>query len=83
MAFAKKMMGFLSNLMSFSTKLPTERHEKIPVTFFTGLCSKLLFLPLPSNVDRVSLGCGTKFDSLLQSTSPFLQLALNHLRNRL
>ena len=38
MVFAKKMMGFLSDLVSFSnqTKLPSKRHEKIPVTFFTG-----------------------------------------------
>ena len=35
MAFAKKMMGFPSNLVSFTTKLPSERHEKISVTFFT------------------------------------------------
>ena len=37
-AFAKTMMGFPSNLVSFSnqTKLPSKRHEKIPVTFFTG-----------------------------------------------
>ena len=38
MAFAKKMMGYPSDLVSFSnqTKLPSKRHEKIPVTFFTG-----------------------------------------------
>ena len=37
-AFAKKMMGFPSDLLSFSnqTKLRSKRHEKIPVTFFTG-----------------------------------------------
>jgi len=36
MAFAKKMMEFPSDLMSFSTKLPSERHEKIRDTFCTG-----------------------------------------------
>ena len=36
MAFAKKMMGFSSELVSFSTKLSSERHDKIPVIFFTG-----------------------------------------------
>ena len=39
MAFAKKMMEFPSDLVSFSnqTKLPSKRHEEIPVTFFAGL----------------------------------------------
>ena len=37
MAFAKKMMGFPSDLVSFSTKLPSKRHEKKPLTFFTGI----------------------------------------------
>ena len=37
MAFAKKMMGFSSDLVSFSTKLPSKSHEKIPVTFFIGI----------------------------------------------
>ena len=43
MAFAKKMMGFPSDLVSFSnqTKLPSKRHEKIHVTFLTG---KILIL---------------------------------------
>ena len=36
MAFAKKMMGFSSNLVSFSIKLPSKSHEKIRVTFFAG-----------------------------------------------
>ena len=36
MAFAEKMMGFPSDLVSFPTKLSSKRHEKIPVTFFTG-----------------------------------------------
>ena len=36
MAFAKKMMGFPSDLVSFSTKLPSKRHETIRVRFFTG-----------------------------------------------
>ena len=36
MAFAKKMMGFPSDLMSFPTKLQSKRTEKIRVTFFTG-----------------------------------------------
>ena len=40
MEFAKKVMGFPSDSVSFSnqTKLPSKRHEKIHVTFFTG-CS--------------------------------------------
>ena len=47
-SFAKKMTGFPSDLVSFSnqTKRPSKRHEKIPVTFFTGLLLKLLFLLL-------------------------------------
>ena len=36
MAFAKEVMGFPSNSVSFPTKLPSKRHEEIPVTFFTG-----------------------------------------------
>ena len=38
MAFAKKMMGFPPYSVSFSnqTKLPSKRHEKNPVTLFTG-----------------------------------------------
>ena len=36
MAFAKKMMGFPSDLESFSTKLMAKRHEEIRVTFFTA-----------------------------------------------
>ena len=35
MAFAKKMMGFPSDLGSFPTKLPSTRHEKIRDTFLT------------------------------------------------
>ena len=35
MAFAKKMTGFPPDLVTFLTKLPSESHEKIPVTFFT------------------------------------------------
>jgi len=38
---AKKMMGFPSDLASFSTKLPSKSHEKIRVTFFTGLDLKI------------------------------------------
>ena len=34
MTFAKKMMGFSSELVSFPTKLRAKRHEKIRVTFF-------------------------------------------------
>ena len=34
-AFAKKMMGFSSDLVSFLTKLPSKRHEKMHVIFFT------------------------------------------------
>ena len=37
MAFAKKMVGFPSDLVSFSTKLPSKRHEKIPITFYRVL----------------------------------------------
>ena len=36
MVFAKKLMGFPSDLVSFPTKLPSKREEKIRVTFFTG-----------------------------------------------
>ena len=36
MAFAKKMMGFPSDLVSFSTKLPSKGQGKITVTFLTG-----------------------------------------------
>ena len=43
MAFAKKMMGFPSDLMPFLTKLPSIWHEKIHVTFLTGLVSNSLF----------------------------------------
>ena len=32
MAFVKKMMGFPSDLVSSSTKLPSKRYEKIRVT---------------------------------------------------
>ena len=47
MVFAKKMMGFPSDLISFSTKLPSKKHEKNCVTFFTGIIIsyKLLFCP--------------------------------------
>ena len=41
MAFAKKIMGFPSDLVSFSTKLPAKRHEKMHVTFFTGIIGDL------------------------------------------
>ena len=34
MTFAKKMMGFPLDWVSFSTKLPSKRHEEIRVTFF-------------------------------------------------
>ena len=37
MVFVKKLMGFPSDSVSFPTSPPSERHEKIPVTFFTGL----------------------------------------------
>ena len=41
-AFAKKMMGFpVADLVSFLTKLPSKRHEKIHVTFWTAMWSKL------------------------------------------
>ena len=36
MAFAEKMMGFPSDLMSFSTKLSKE-NEKVDVASFTGI----------------------------------------------
>ena len=35
-AFAKKVMGFSSHLVSCSTKLSSKSHEKIPVTILTG-----------------------------------------------
>ena len=35
MASAEKMMGFSSNSVSFCTKLPSKRHEKICVIFCT------------------------------------------------
>ena len=43
MSFAKKMMAFTSDLISLSnqTKLPSGRHEKTPVTFFTGYTEDL------------------------------------------
>ena len=37
MALAKKMMRFPSDLVSFSTKLPSKSHEKFHVIFVTGL----------------------------------------------
>ena len=42
MAFAKQMVGFPLDLVSFSnqTKLPLKRHEKIHVTFFTVFTAK-------------------------------------------
>ena len=46
MAFAKKKMGFPSDLISFSTKRPSKRHEKTPVTFFTGIDTSLYNIPL-------------------------------------
>ena len=36
MAFAKKMMGFPSDLVSFPIKLPSKRHENSVSHFFTG-----------------------------------------------
>ena len=36
MAFAKKMMGFPSDLVPFSTKLPLKRYDEIRVTFLQG-----------------------------------------------
>ena len=35
-AFAKKMMEAPPDLGSFSTKLPSKRHDKIPAIFATG-----------------------------------------------
>ena len=45
MAFAKKMMGFPSDSVSFSnqTKLLSIWHEKIHVTFFTGVIMIFMF----------------------------------------
>ena len=37
MAFAKKMIGFPSDLVSFSIKLPSKRHEKTHVPFSEGV----------------------------------------------
>ena len=39
-AFSKKMMGFPSDLMSFSTKLSSKRHEKILSIFLQGTSEK-------------------------------------------
>ena len=44
MTFAKKMMGFPSDVMAFSIKLPSKRHEKTRVTFSTGLTTKPLLI---------------------------------------
>ena len=61
MAFAKKMMGFPSDLVSFLTKLPSERHEEIRVTFFTGsfllfcLCVTTIFVGRKINDDVSTL----------------------------
>ena len=41
----KKMMGFSLDLVSFSTKPQSKRHEKIPVTFFKGHCMYILHCP--------------------------------------
>ena len=46
MAFAKKMMGFPSDIALFPTKLPSKSHEKIPVTFFSRENNKSsIFIP--------------------------------------
>ena len=49
MAFVKKMMGFPSDFVSFSTKLMAKRHGKIHVTFFTGITSKFRFVSSLNN----------------------------------
>ena len=46
MPFAKKMMGFPSNLVSFLNILPLKRHDKIRITFFTGSFFIVIFLPI-------------------------------------
>ena len=51
MAFAETMMGFPSDLVSFSIKLPSKRLEKIRVTFFTGET----FVEIEYNLKFVSL----------------------------
>src|ERR1043165_8348530 len=40
MAIAKKVMGFPSDLVSFSTELSSKRHAKFHITFFTGYIHK-------------------------------------------
>jgi len=46
MAFAKKMMEFSLDLVPFLIKPPSLRHEKILVTFFTGVSIHLFEIPL-------------------------------------
>ena len=54
MAFAEKMMGFASDLMSFLSKLPSKRHGKIRVTFFTGQHAFIFRYSLSSQYFRSS-----------------------------
>ena len=57
MAFAKKMMEFPSDLVSFSTKLSSKRHDKIHVTVFTELLSLSLSPVLrPCGIKREKAG---------------------------
>ena len=44
LAFAEKMSGFPSDLISFSTKLPSKRHETIRVTNYRVQIPVLVFL---------------------------------------
>ena len=63
-AFAKKMMGFPSDLVSFLTKLPSKRHEKIRVTLFTGFLTNKSFSLHKNRIRNKSFGeiCVKKLD---------------------
>ena len=79
MTFSKKMMGFPSDLVSFSnqTKLPSKRHEKIlSVTFFTGeiqvnVCKYIL--NGWGRVDEKEIGDEAKVKNMGKSVSYTLQ----------
>jgi len=55
MAFVKEMMAFPSYLVVFLTKLPSKRHEKVLVTFFTGCVSFLSKLTQRYNFNNQKL----------------------------
>ena len=66
MAFAKKMMRFLSDLIPFSTKFRSKRLEKILVTFFRGLSrlckNSLSCVEMEINNVKLSLRVFTAFN---------------------